>query len=187
MRKKSIKAFGLLPGGLATSTERPNLRIWILGAMAALLPLVAVVAEGQSDGASVPRQTRPGDSGLGPAAPWSVEGSPLPPEDDGMRRKRPEDDLWGRAERSEKRLPRLRCQILEIEELGRIHVQEFPAGSPYWIQLPSEVKIRPARSSSFGGRRKLTLDDLEVGQRLVVTLKKGTDEIVKVVVSPAKV
>ena len=140
----------------------------------ALLPLLtADVIEGQSVGVDGP----------GEAAPWSVEGSPTP-----MRRpdtpKRATDDFWERMEQQRRGPPGLRCRILEVEELGRINVQE-DSGDVYWIQLPPEVKIRTHHRGSFDGRRKLTIDDLEAGQRLVVTLKDNTDEIVKVMVTPA--
>ncbi len=142
--------------------------------LAVVLPLLAAAAvEGQSDGASGPGQ----------AAPWSVEGSPNPPgrPDTGVRDR---DDYWERTSKLEKRSPRLRCQILEVEELGRIYVQEA-SGTPYWIQLPPEVKIRTIYRKSFDGRKKLTIDDFETGQHLVVTLRDDTDEIVKVMVRPA--
>lgn len=140
----------------------------------ALLPLLtAGIAEGQSDGVDGP----------GEAAPWSVEGTPTPmqrPDVPGRDR----DDLWKRKSKLDKAQRGLRCQILEVEELGRIYVLEN-TGDRYWIQLPPEVKIRTHRPKSFGGRRELTIDDLEAGQRLVVTLRGNTDEIVKVKVTPA--
>ena len=78
----------------------------------------------------------------------------------------------------------IRCSIQEIEELGRIYVEDAADRSRYWIQLPSSVKIRAAHRESFGGRKKLKLRDLEVGQRLVVTLRQRDDEILKVQVRP---
>ncbi len=138
----------------------------------------AAGAQGQSDGVEGP----------GEAAPWSVEGKPTPssrPEGPYRGRGRGVDDDWGNLEKSKREL-RLRCQIHEVEELGRIYVQE-PSGSPYWIQLPPEVKIRTNYRDHFDGRKKLTIEDLEAGQRLVVTLRRSDEEIVKVMVRPAKV
>ena len=184
MRRKSNKTSGPLPAKRPCSALKPATKIWSLAVMAIWLPWIAAAeVHAQRPG----QQTKPGDSGLGPAAPWSVEGYPEPRDSQGVRRPPREGGLWPRSERRERPPLGLRCEILEIEELGRLYVQEIPAGQPFWLQLPDEVKLRSGRRSSFGGRKKLTLEDLEVGQRLVVKMKKGTDEIVKVLVSPAKI
>ncbi len=188
MQRKSIGTFGLLPG-LAGWADKPR-RIWILAALAALLLLTAV-AEGQSDGVAPRHQdpNDPGQTGPGQAAPWSVEGTPTPsqrPRTGKRDRDRERDDFRKRMDKLENGPRALRCQILEVEELGRIYVQEPLGDSPFWIQLPPKVKIRTIHPESFGGRKKLTIDDLEIGQQLVVTLKGNTDEIVKVMVRPAK-
>jgi hypothetical protein len=140
-----------------------------------LLPWwTAAAAHGQTDGVDGP----------GEAAPWSVEGSrPVP-----RRPATVTDDRDGFWRHRDERLPRsIKCQILEIEELDRIYVEDAAGGEPYWIQLSPEVKIRTAFPDSFGGRKKLTLEDLEVGQRLVVSVRPNDGEVVKVQVRPAKV
>ena len=126
-----------------------------------------------------------GVDGPGEAAPWSVEGKrpeprrPVTVTDD-------RDGFW--RDRDRRRMPEgIRCRILEVEELGRIYVEDLKGGEPYWIQLPDEVKIRTAHRDRFGGRKKLTLEDLEVGQRLVVTVRESDGEIVKVQVRPVRV
>ncbi len=149
--------------------------------LAVLLSLfAATVVAGQSDGAAGP----------GKAAPWSIEGSPDPPRRPDTPDRvgdRERDEFWDKMDKHEKGPRGLRCQILEVQELGRLYVQDDSGIDPYWIQLPPDVKIRTLYRKSFNGRKKLTIDDLEVGQHLVVTLKDGTDEIVKVMVRPAKV
>ncbi len=157
--------------------RQPMLTIPLL--LIVLLPWLATAAEAQSDGVDGP----------GEAAPWSVEGKPRQtgpaPRGSDRDRARHMDGYWGTPE-PPKREQRLRCRILEVEELGKIYVRDLSGAAPYWIQLPREVKIRTGHAKSFDGRKKLTIDDLEAGQRLVVKLKDGTDEIVKVVVTPAK-
>ncbi len=151
------------------SVLRPLLPILLLG-------LSADLAECQTGGATGP----------GKAAPWSVEGTPTPPQ-------RPEIDVrhrdrdWKRREFWNKNAieeRRLQCRILEVEDLGRIYVEDVSGGSPYWIQLPEEVKIRTTDRASFGGRGRLKLEDLAAGQLLVITLRRRDGEILVVRVLP---
>lgn len=160
---------------------------------AAVLSSCLIVASlgAQTTGQTPTRATEPPDDDLGPGrgAPWSVEGTPKtgpgrPEVDDragfpSAGRKR---EKW--PERSSKKLV---CELLEVEELGRLYVQDTSGTAPYWIQLPKEVKIRTSKPDSFGGRKVLELDDLEAGQKLMVSLRKKDGEIIRVQVYPPKV
>ncbi len=133
-----------------------------------ILTFAAAAAHGQSH--------VPPSSGSDPASsgPWN-----LPGRDPDLEKKA--DDQLG-AKRNA--IWAIKCSIQEIEELGRIYVEDAADRSRYWIQLPSAVKIRAAHRQSFGGRKKLKLKDLEIGQRLVVTLRQRDDQILKVQVRP---
>ncbi len=170
-------------------------RIWILGIFVALLPWIAAVAEGQETEpgqveprTTEPKETHPGDSGLGPAAPWSVEGRPEPggqrPKTDRERQREKLDELH----RKNDKRPR-RCKILEVHNLGRLYVDDVSghaAGFPYWVQLPPNVRLVAEDPRQFDGRKRLKLEDLEVGQLLFITVKASDGEILKVKVRAAK-
>ncbi len=128
--------------------------------LAALVVLPAAEVEGQSD---VP----PGDDRHGKEGTWDLGRKPPPPA--------PEKDF--RETDLKKSLRRIRCDLHEVQDLGRIYVQELGGGAPYWIQLPNTVKIRAYSKADFDGRKKLKLEDLEAGQRLELTLRKKSDEI----------
>ena len=173
--------------------EKPGRRgFWVLPLVAALLPLIAVAAQGQTEGLT-PKYKDPNDpkqTGPGKAAPWSVEGEPKTPPP----RPKTEDldrdplvkfmrNLWKQPSGG------LRCKILEVQELGRLYVEDVSGvagGTPYWLQLPEEVKLFADDARNFGGRKKLKLEDLEIGQLLIVTLKERTGEIAKVRVRQPK-
>ena len=127
--------------------------------------------------AALPAQTHippPSGSDPGNGGPWKLPGRD--PELDrriDQQRGVNRNAVWA-----------IRCSIQEIEELGRIYVEDASDRSRYWIQLPTSVKIRAVHRQSFGGRKKLKLKDLEVGQRLVLTLRQRDDEILKVQVRP---
>ncbi len=177
-------------GGTVIPLRVPRQSIVTLLFGAAVLALAAV--GGATSGAQDPQQPppdRPGQGGPGEAAPWSVEGKPtprLPRPRETDERRRNMDEMWSKRDRER---DQVRCRILEVEELGRIYVEDvsgFAGGSPYWIQLPDDVKLRAERASDFGGRKKLKVEDLDVGQLLIMTLREHTDEIVKVRVRAAK-
>ncbi len=205
MRRKSSGTSGS-PSGFAGQAVRPNRRIWVLGALAVLLPWLAAAASGQTEpgqtepgqtepGQTEPRQTDPGktypgESGLGPAAPWSVEGRPAPrgsrPKTVRDREREEGRDLWDEYWSQKKKQP-VRCKILEVEDLGRLYVEDVSGlarGVPYWVQLPKEVKLLAEDPTKFDGRKKLKLEDLEVGQLLLITLRPKDGEILKVKVRP---
>ncbi len=131
----------------------------------ALLPwlAMAVPAIAQSDGA-----TDPGSTG-----PWKLPGR------NGENDKGHHDERWSSQVG---KLQSIRGQIHEVEELGRLLIEDASDKSQYWIQLPDSVKIRAADRSHFGGRKKLELKDLEVGQRIVLTLRRSDSEILKLVI-----
>ena len=194
MQKESIAIFGL-PAGCFKAPQR---RVWLVCGFAALLLLVTAVAmEGETDVVDTPAASSsqqdpndPRETGPGQAAPWSVEGSPNPPprrEWSDRVRDRDRDGFWNRKEKADKKAEgKLRCQILEIEESEEIYVQDISGLNSFWVQLSPEVKIRAASPKSFGGRKKLTFEDLEIGQRLLVDLRRSDDQATKVVVWPVK-
>ena len=120
----------------------------------------------------------------------SVEGKPNPPErpkTGGPDRKHREDH-WRKMDELKKGPAGLRCRILELEDLGRLYVEDVSGvagGEPYWVQLPKDVKLLAEDPTRFDGRRKLKLEDLEIGQLLLITLRPGDGEILKVKVLPA--
>ena len=130
----------------------------------ALLPWITVAsgARAQTDGS-----TGPGSTG-----PWQIPRN-VPETDEDS------DDFWGS---SVNKLQSIRGVIHEIEELGRIFIEDSADGLQYWIQLPNSVKIRAADRSTFGGRKKLKIEDLAAGQRILLTLRKDDGEILKLVV-----
>lgn len=187
MRNGSIGTSGS-PSSLARWTGKPSHRIRAVVALAALLPLIAAAAEGQSEDADPP-PPGPGQSGLGRAAPWSVEGTPETPKPRPHTEDRDRDQLDELWSRMEKRPSELRCRILELEELGRFYVEDVSGvagGDPYWLQLPKGIKIVAESPARFGGRKKLKLEDLDVGQLLIITLRQRDGEMVKVRVRAPK-
>ena len=150
-----------------------------------LLCLSADLAECQSDNPNSPNDPRGSDPG---AVPWSAPGT-IPGSGPGSaaRQQRPpkddRDDFWRRMDMKPKGL---RFRLLEVEALGRLYVQDLSGVSRYWLQLSRQVKIRTAYPDSFGGRKKLKLKDLEVGQLLIVTLRRSDGEILTVVVRPVE-
>ena len=186
MRRESTGTSGSLPCTVALSKKRNPRRVWFLTLFAALLPLIAVAAWGQTEGMA-PKYKDPNDpkqTGPGQAAPWSVEGEPKTPPP----RPKTEDldrDPLVKFMRSLRKQPSggVRCKILEVQDLGRLYVEDISGiagGTPYWLQLPEEVKLVAHDPRKFDGRKKLDLDDLAIGQLLIVTLKERTGEIVKV-------
>ena len=134
-------------------------RLTLVVTFLATLPVGALA---QSDGA-----TAPGSTG-----PWKI------PERDRSQDEDSGDPLGGRA----RQLDSIRGVIHDLEELGRLFIEDAADGSQYWIQLPDSVKIRAADRKLFGGRKQLKLEDLEIGQRIELTLRKSTGEILKLVV-----
>ncbi len=132
----------------------------------AVLPWLAAEAECQT--IKPPPKSPPGS-----ATPWSA---PERFDPDNI----PKTDGPEEAER----LRSLKCHIREIEELGRLYVEDAIDRSHYWIQLSNKVKIRAADPASFDGRKKLKVEDLAIGQRLVVTVRTKDEEILKVEVRP---
>lgn len=130
--------------------------------------------------AGVEAQTQlPGDDRHGKAGTWDVGAKSYPEIDD----EDSDSDPW--ESKRKKSLRMIKCHLRDIQELGRIYVQDVGGGNPYWIQLPDAVKIRAASKADFDGRKKLNLEDLEVGQRLELTLRKKDDEILVVRVRPS--
>ena len=136
---------------------------------AALLICVADGAEAQSPQLGDDRHGTDGTWDLGPKSEPKIDVE--------------DDDPWG--SKRKKSLRMIKCHLREVQELGRIYVQDFAGGHPYWIQLPDTVKIRAARKADFDGRKKLKLEDLEAGQRLELTLRRKDDEILVVKVRPS--
>ena len=126
----------------------------------ALLAFTAV-AEAQLPGSGT---EPPGEGG----SPWSAPQWKRPDSE------RPEGGFSFKVKRSRS----IRCEIHQVEALGRIYVAE-PGGAQYWIQLPASVKISAQDPTSFAGRKKLEIEDLQVGHRLQVTVR-GEDDIRKV-------
>ncbi len=146
--------------------------------VAALLLIPAAGAVAQSD---MPSDDRHGKEGT-----WNLEPKPLPPPTKGRDRDRSrarhkEEDPFA-SERKKMRV--IKCHLREVQELGRIYVEEISGGPAYWVQLPDTVKIRAFRRADFDGRRKLKLEDLEAGQRLELKLKKDDDQVQVVRVRP---
>ncbi len=185
MRRKSISTSGSCSGLLGRAAKL-NRGIRVLAALGAVLVLIAAAAEGQSEGVTPRYQdpNDPGQAGPGQAAPWSVEGKPRTPPSRPNVEDPDRDPLREYMRDLEKRHSGgLRCRIMEVQELGRLYVEDvsgIAGGDPYWLQLPKGVKLLAEDPDSFGGRKKLELEDLEIGQLLRVTLRERDGEIVKV-------
>ncbi len=122
-------------------------------------------------GAGVEGQT------LGGSDPPDTGGGPF----SAPRWQHPDDDRSERQLKVKLKTSRsIRCEIQQVEEQGRLYVVEIAGRrDEYWIQLPNEIKIVTSAPQSFDGRKKLKIEDLEVGQRIDVTVR-GEDEIRKV-------
>ena len=146
--------------------------LWAALPLAAALLLIPVAAaEAQDDLPSDDRHGKEGTWNLGPK-----QHPRLPPM---------EEDEEGRFTFDHKNRRVIDCHLREVQELGRIYVQELSGAPAYWIQLPDDVRIRAVRKADFDGRRKLKLEDLKAGQRLKLTLRKTHDEILVVRVRPS--
>ena len=128
---------------------------------AVFLSFAAADTAGQS---GLPSDDRHGKDGT-----WDVGGKKTPPTDD------ENENFW--ASQGKKSLREIKCYLREVADLGRIYVEDASGGAPYWIQLPDSVKLRAASKADFDGRKKLKLEDLEAGQRLELTLRKKSDEV----------
>jgi len=133
--------------------------------------IVLLVLGTQHLGASIEGQTTggsdPPDTG---SAPWSTP-----------KWQHPDDDRSDSQLKVKIRTSRsFRCEIQQVEEQGRLYVVELAGRrEEYWIQLPNEIKIVTSTPQRFDGRKKLKVEDLEVGQRIEVTVR-GEDTIRKV-------
>ena len=134
---------------------------------AALLLFPAAGAEAQS---GLPEDDRHGKEGT-----WNLGPKEFPPTDEKRKKRGEKEDDPFASVREKMRV--IDCHLREVQELGRIYVQELSGGPAYWVQLPDDVKIRAFRRADFDGRKKLKLEDLEAGQQLELKLRKDDDQV----------
>jgi hypothetical protein len=73
--------------------------------------------------------------------------------------------------------------LTEIGDDGTLLLTpEEPGAEPIELRIPEGVKIRAQRKKEFDGRRKLEFADLQVGQRLRLTVLPSEQRLVDVTV-----
>ena len=87
------------------------------------------------------------------------------------------------------RVGSMRCVIRGIDAPGRLFVEDEADGRRHWVTVPDSAKVLAGHRNRapFDGRKKLTIDDLAVGQRIQVSSLNRNGKIVTVrVIRPDK-
>jgi hypothetical protein len=81
----------------------------------------------------------------------------------------------------------LRYIVTEVGEGGMLHLRpETGEDEEIVAHIEETVRIRAQDKAAFGGRKKLTIFDIQPGQRLRVTVLPSQERVVSVVVLKAK-
>ncbi len=79
-----------------------------------------------------------------------------------------------------------KCELLELYENGVIRVRQESDGEERMLQLTDKPVVKAQNKARFGGRKKLSLEDLQVGHRLSLTRRVDKDLVVKIKVIESK-
>lgn len=76
--------------------------------------------------------------------------------------------------------------VKEIPELGKLVLEDERTGQLHNVKLNETVALKARSKRQFDGRKKLGFNDLEVGQRLKITYRADSGEILKILVLDKK-
>ena len=77
----------------------------------------------------------------------------------------------------------IKCTIAQVDAAGsRLVLVDHETETPHEVELDDTVKLRARKKKDFGGRKKLGLADLRVGQELKVTVLVADGSISKITV-----
>ena len=73
---------------------------------------------------------------------------------------------------------KLKCVVVNIEDDGTLLVEDDRGR--HRIAYDADLKVFPQDKRQFDGRKKLSMDDIEVGHRIKVTVRPAAREIVSI-------
>jgi len=74
----------------------------------------------------------------------------------------------------------LRCTVVDVRPDNRIVLRDIESGAQKEITIAPTIKLRTRAKKDFGGRRKLTFADLNVGQTVKVTVQRHDGVITRI-------
>lgn len=77
-----------------------------------------------------------------------------------------------------------KCEVARLGEGRTLFVFDELSEAIHKIELGKKVKLRAVSKAQFDGRKKLTFEDLEVGQVVKVSFRKADGQILRLDVLP---
>lgn len=73
----------------------------------------------------------------------------------------------------------IKCEVVQVKD-GQVYVVADRDNRPFILPLDEDTKITAQDKKAFDGRKKLVVEDLQVGQALRVTTVPTTRQVVRV-------
>lgn len=74
----------------------------------------------------------------------------------------------------------LKCTITEVRPGQVLRILDEKTERVHLVEFTPSIPLQAKNKASFDGRKKLTFEDLAVGQRIKLTYKIATNEILKI-------
>ena len=74
----------------------------------------------------------------------------------------------------------VRCEILDVQSDGLVIVRDRDGGRIHPLEYHSETEVTAQDKKAFDGRKILEISDLAVGQRIKVSMRPSTGEVVAI-------
>ncbi|MDA8016347.1 MAG: hypothetical protein MPN21_02765 [Thermoanaerobaculia bacterium] len=74
----------------------------------------------------------------------------------------------------------MKCTVTRIAENGSVYIRDGEGQPERLLSYSEDTRFVAQKKKEFDGRKRLGIEDLKVGQRLRVTVRPATQEVVRV-------